>query len=95
MIKRNNNMKIELRNIDLSEVNTLEQIAKVVEEEKEFIKAIIALDKENAIEEFYDNIQAKIGLLEKIFKISANEISEQYYKHLEKIKNRPRKEVKQ
>lgn len=81
---------IILKNIDLTGVSVLEQLLKVKEEEKEFIIAIESADKRNSIEEFYDTIQSKLGLLEKIFEITAEEVMKEYPKHLEKIKSRPR-----
>lgn len=48
-------------------------------------------DKFHAIEEFWDVVQATLGFMHK-FGISADEIMAAYPKHLEKIKNRPRKE---
>jgi phosphoribosyl-ATP pyrophosphohydrolase len=82
---------IELKNIDLSGISVLVQLDKVKEEEKEFMVAIELADKENAIEEFWDNMQSKLGLLDKIFGVKAYEVMDEYKKHLEKIKNRPRK----
>lgn len=83
---------IILKNIDLTGVSVLEQLLKVKEEEKEFMIAIESADKRNSIEEFYDNIQSKLGLLEKIFGITAEEVMKEYPEHIEKIKLRPRNE---
>lgn len=85
---------IKLTNINLTGITVLEQIDKVREEEKEFAVAIELADKENAIEEFFDCIQSKLGLLEKVFSMSADEAMKEYPKHLEKIKNRPRSKLK-
>lgn len=82
-------MQIELKNIDLSKVTRSEQFQKVLEEENEFCEAFFNLDRTNMIEEFFDSIQAKLGLLHKVG-ISAEEVMEGYSKHLVKIKNRPR-----
>lgn len=84
--------KIQLKNIDLTGVRTLEQINKVLEEEIEFMVAIELADRENAIEEFWDTVQVKLGLMDKVFGIKADEVMKGYDKHLEKIKDRPRKE---
>lgn len=81
---------IKLVNIDLTGVTILEELLKVREEEKEFTAAIELADQENAIEEFWDNVQSKLGLLEKIFGITADDVMKGYGKHLEKIKDRPR-----
>lgn len=83
---------IELKNINLSKVNTFEQYRKCIEEEQEFLQAVAidGEDKEHAIEEFWDVVQSKLGLLQKTMNISASEVMEGYNNHLEKIKNRPR-----
>lgn len=83
-------MQIELKNIDLTKVTRSEQFRKVLEEENEFVEAFFNLDKENMIEEFYDTLQAKLGLMHKCG-ISAEEVMEGYSKHLVKLSNRPRK----
>ncbi|MBE6050633.1 MAG: hypothetical protein E7214_08260 [Clostridium sp.] len=82
-------MKIKFENIDLSQVSNEDQIKKVLEEENEFWTAYRNKDKENLIEEFFDTLQAKLGLMHKAG-ITAEEVMEGYSKHLEKIKNRPR-----
>lgn len=82
---------IILRNIDLTGISILEQIDKVKEEEKEFMIAIETGDKENAIEELFDDVQSKLGLLEKRFGIKADEVMRAYDKHILKIQDRPRK----
>lgn len=82
---------VELKNIDLSKVTDLEQYKKCVEEEIEFLEAVTEeKNKEHAIEEFWDVVQSKLGLLQKTMNISASEVMKGYNKHLEKIKNRPR-----
>lgn len=89
----NNNEPIEgikLINIDLTGITVLEQLLKVREEEKEFLVAIESADQTNAIEELFDTVQSKLGLLEKIFGTTASEVMKEYPKHLEKLKNRPR-----
>ena len=85
---------IELKNIDLRKVSIREQYKKAAEEEDEYWEAlngfIRGIDtKEHVIEEFFDWIQAELGILEKRG-ITADEVMEYYPKHLEKIKNRPR-----
>jgi uncharacterized paraquat-inducible protein A len=47
-------------------------------------------NKYHLIEEFFDEMQTKLGLLE-LVGIAAQEVTDQYYKHEEKLKNRPRK----
>ena len=80
---------IKLTNIDLSNVTFLQQLEKIEEEDTEFIRAIMGEDNEHIIEEFWDTVQARLGLLEKIG-IDANRVMEFYPKHLEKLKDRPR-----
>jgi|GEM_PF-720250 len=82
---------IVLKNIDLSNITMVQQVQKIQEEDIEFIEALENLDLDNAIEEFFDLMQARIGLLQK-FGISVETIMSKYHKHLEKIKNRPRRE---
>lgn len=87
---------IELKNIDLSNVTFASEVNKYDEETKEFFEAIHCFmysgtkeNKEHLIEEFWDTVQAEIGLLDKSG-ITAQEVMQKYPKHLEKIKNRPR-----
>lgn len=85
---------IELKNIDLSKVTIVSQYSKAVEEENEYHEALSnfikqADTKEHVIEEFFDWIQAELGILYKRG-ITAEEVMLEYPKHLEKIKNRPR-----
>ena len=82
--------RIQLKNIDLSEVTLGQQINKVVEERSELFDALNKFKededtKEHVIEELYDNIQALLGLVQK-FGISAEEVMEGYPKFLEKFK---------
>lgn len=80
---------IELKNIDLRKVPKEEQVEKVVEEFQEFWTAYNNKDRENLKEEFFDVMQAMLGLMHKEG-ITALEVMEGYSKHIEKIKNRPR-----
>ena len=82
---------IELKNIDLKDITMEEQVAKINEEDEEFAVAIINYDLDNAIEEFYDCMQARLGLLEYLG-VDAEDVMKAYPEHLEKLKNRPRKE---
>lgn len=82
---------IKLKNIDLKGISVNEQSQKICEEEGEFIVALIKKDKENAIEEFWDIVQAHLGLLQVDLGITVEEVMEGYTKHLKKLKNRPRK----
>lgn len=91
---------IILKNIDLTNVSLLEEVKKVKEEDREFLEAVIEIydsnsledlknKQDHAIEELWDKMQSSLGLLEKAG-ISAEMVMSKYYKHEEKIKNRPR-----
>ena len=85
---------IELKNIDLRKVSILKQFKKVIEEHEELIDALDGLyttedTKEHVIEEYWDLVQAWLGVLDK-YCITADEVMAGYPNHLEKIKNRPR-----
>lgn len=80
---------IELKNINLEGITQQEQIQKVYEETDEFVQAIIKVDASNAIEEYFDMLQAGLGALQKMG-LSAEYIMSQYGKHITKIKCRPR-----
>jgi phosphoribosyl-ATP pyrophosphohydrolase len=87
------NINIQLKNINLEKVTILEQQQKVQEEDWELQLAILEGDKEHIIEEFWDVVQAWLGLIYK-YGITAVDVMKGYKKHLEKIKNRPRKKIK-
>lgn len=80
---------IELKNINLDGVTIMRQINKVYEEVNEFEMAVIMGDIDNAVEEFFDVVQASLGALQKMG-LSAEYVMEQYPKHIEKLKFRPR-----
>ena len=85
---------IKLQNIDLSKVSLKEQYKKCIEEECEFYEAAnnaLTQEKErdHAMEEFYDCMQSKLGVLYKLG-ISAYDVMKYYPNHLEKLKHRPR-----
>lgn len=80
---------IQLKNIDLTNVTFVEEMEKVKEENEEFEQAIYKYDIDNAIEEFWDSVQSKLGALEYLG-VDASKVMKEYPKHLEKIKNRPR-----
>lgn len=86
---------VELKNIDLSKLSMQEQCKKVEEERKELIDALNGFyieedTKEHVIEEYWDVVQAWLGVLDK-YGITAKEVMEYYPKHLEKLEHRPRK----
>jgi phosphoribosyl-ATP pyrophosphohydrolase len=80
---------IELKNINLDGIDTSEQILKVYEELMEFIEALTVGNIDNAIEEYFDALQAGLGALHKLG-IDAEQVMKEYPKHIEKIKKRPR-----
>lgn len=87
---------IKLKNIDLSKITLCSQIKKSQEEDCELWESIqdyerdnIESNREHVIEEFWDRMQADLGVLYKLG-ISAYEVMQYYPKHLEKLKHRPR-----
>ena len=85
---------IKLKNIDLSTITIEKQYLKVSEEDFEYHTALHNFiggedTKEHVIEEFWDRMQADLGVLYKLG-ISAYDVMLDYDKHIEKIKNRPR-----
>lgn len=95
---------IILKNIDLTGITLFDELNKLAEERAEFKDAILVYMtiktsskdseeieecKNHVIEEFWDTVQVKLGLLDKLG-ITAQEVMQEYPKHLEKIKNRPR-----
>lgn len=87
---------IQLKNIDLTGWDGPRQCRKIREELEEFEEATADYivfntqkSKDHAIEEYFDVLQSALGLLA-IVGISAEEVMNQYSKHLEKVKNRPR-----
>ena len=87
---------IKLKNIDLSTVTLCSQIKKSQEEDCELWEAIqkfennkTLINRNHVIEEFWDRMQADLGVLYKLG-ISAYDVMLDYDKHIEKIKNRPR-----
>lgn len=91
---------IELKNIDLSKVSFIKQANKFSEEEKEFTEAVsdcwryglTEKNKDHMVEEFYDMVQAGLGVIQKIG-VNVEEVEKYYPLHLEKIKNRPRRKA--
>ncbi|MEG0133092.1 MAG: hypothetical protein RR851_13110 [Clostridium sp.] len=80
---------IKLKNINLEGITLMEQIQKVNEEHCEFVTAVVKNDSDNGIEKFFDLVQAGLGALSKM-NLDADYVMEQYPKHLEKLKSRPR-----
>lgn len=92
---------IKLKNIDLTGLTLVDELVKAEEEEKEFKLALLAylydkheISREHLLEELCDTIQVKLSAM-KTIDIDVEEITTYWNtKHLEKIKNRPRKEDK-
>lgn len=96
-VKKENNGGIKLVNIDLTGWNGLQQYQKIEEELNEFDGATVEYilhnteaNKAHAIEEYLDVVQSALGLLA-IAGITADEVQAYYPKHLEKLKDRPRR----
>jgi len=91
---------IELKNIDLTGISLPEELYKRDEEYKEFADALFTylwdtneITKEHLKEEACDVIQVVLSVLN-ILDIEVEEITEYWNtKHLEKLKDRPRKEA--
>jgi phosphoribosyl-ATP pyrophosphohydrolase len=81
---------IELKNIDLTGISEEEQWNKIAEENTEFFLALNNEDKANSVEEFWDCMQVRLGMLQIRLGITAEEVQAYYPKHLEKLKDRPR-----
>ena len=81
---------IELKNIDLTGITAEQQIKKMFEEDNELFEAFLKSDVQNSMEEFWDVVQVRLGLLQIILGITADEIMNYYPKHLKKLENRPR-----
>ncbi len=91
-IKRHKDYMLPL--LDLSGVNLTTEMIKVTEEQAEFIGAVAKFeaeggtnkDKEHIIEEFFDNIQASLGVLDKMGLIGL--LEEGRIKHIAKLIDR-------
>lgn len=81
---------IVLKNIDLTGITLDEQLDKLIEEGEELGEALVSGTDKEIIEEFWDDIQALVGVIEKLTGITADELMKGYPEHLEKLKNRPR-----
>lgn len=77
---------IELKNIDLSNITMGEQWDKVAEEDIEFEESD---DIFEMISEFWDTVQARLGILQKLG-VDAKIVMKYYTEHLKKLENRPR-----
>lgn len=82
------NKRIELKPLKYKSQPTLiGMIYKIEEEDREFSRALLKNDIDNAIEEFYDRIQVSLNAL-RMLGIPLEVIVEGQDKHFEKLKNR-------
>ena len=82
------NKSIELKPLKYRSHPTLiGMIYKIEEEDREFSRALLKNDIDNAIEEFYDRIQVSLNAL-RMLGIPLEVIVEGQEKHFEKLKNR-------
>ena len=95
-------MGIQLKNIDLTGYSLKEEKTKLLEEINELIKITVDIDANNSFEHFceetFDILQVCIGIAEKKYKKSANDVMQEYSKHLLKMENRgnkPRRKVQE
>ena len=88
-------MKIQLKNIDLEGYTLEEEKAKLLEEINERIKIIIDADINNSFEHFseetFDILQVCIGIAEKKYQKSADDVMKEYSKHILKMEQRGNK----
>lgn len=92
---------IQLKNIDLKGYSLEEQKEKLLEEINELIKIVIDIDTNNNFEHFceetFDILQVCIGIAEKKYGKSANDVMKEYSNHLLKMEqrgNKPREGIK-
>ena len=92
--------RIQLKNIDLTDYTLEEEKAKLLEEINELIKITVDIDTNNSFEHFceeaFDILQVCVGIAEKKYKKSANDLMKEYSKHILKMEqrgNKPREKV--
>lgn len=87
--------RIQLKNIDLTDYKLEEEKAKLLEEINELIKITIDADTNNSFEHFceeaYDILQVCVGIAEKKYKKSADDLMQEYSKHILKMEQRGNK----
>ena len=93
-------MGIQLKNIDLTGYTLEEEKAKLLEEINELIKITIDADANNSFEHFceetFDILQVCVGIAEKKYEKSADDLMKEYAKHLLKMEqrgNKPREKL--
>ena len=90
-------MGIQLKNIDLTGHTLEEEKTKLLEEINELIKITVDIDINNSFEHFceeaFDILQVCVGIAEKKYLKSADDLMKEYSKHLLKMEargNKPR-----
>lgn len=78
---------IVLHNINLTGYTLVQQLAKVQEEDDEFLTEIIKCNRKEAIAEYWDKVQAGLGAL-KMIGVSEEEVMEGYQDHWNKMISR-------
>ena len=88
-------MGIQLKNIDLTGYSLKEEKTKLFEEINELIKITIDEDTNNSFEHFceetFDILQVCVGIAEKKYKKSADDVMQEYSKHILKMEQRGNK----
>ena len=64
--RKNSVCLLKLNKLDLRKFTLKDEVCKLSEEHHEFQRAVVANDRENMIEEFFDIIQAAMGVVEKV-----------------------------
>ena len=93
----NKDIRIQLKNIDISDKTLINQIEKVIKDGNKFAKSVvtyvlvpiyekdIVVCKEDAIKTFWEMVQTGLGVLQKI-DVDADEVMSEYPKFLDKLK---------
>ena len=86
---------IQLKNIDLEGYTLEEEKATLLEEINELIKITVDIDANNSFEHFceetFDILQVCIGIAEKKYQKSADDVMKEYSKHILKMEQRGNK----
>ena len=86
---------IQLKNLDLTGYSEHEQVSKYLEESNELIKVILDKDSDSTFEHFceemFDQLQVCIGIAEKKYQKSADDVMKEYAKHILKMEQRGNK----
>lgn len=92
MTKCKCNDKIQLVNANLKGYTERQQEVKLVEETKELMTVILDDDTDNTFEHFceevFDVLQVCVGIAEKKYGKTANDVMKEYAKHILKLEER-------